>query len=458
MKVRVRLVVESDDGRVQSVDDVACVERTGLTPATLGLTLVEAKGFLERAQQHMVTHQVSEYLAAVRRCPECGRARSLNGHHRIVLRTVFGKLALSSERLKRCSCEQANQCSFSPLAALFPERTAPELLYLQTKWASLMSYGMTVELLSEVLPVASDISVSSVQRQLHRVAERMDAELGDEVDIGPPYHRDIARLPRPDAPLTVGIDGGYVHARDGENRKAGWFEVIAGKSVSDKRPSKCFAFVNRYDTKPRRRLTATLESQGLQPNQQVTFVSDGGDTVRALQYHISPHAEHLLDWFHVTMRITALRQMAKGLVADDIPDLAKQADEELERVKWYLWHGNVYKALVWTEVAMGSADSAADSVGREKLAKALSDFYNYILNNRETIPNYGDRYRNGERIASGFVESTVNQVVSKRFVKKQQMRWTERGAHLLLQTRTATLNDELRPTFDRWYPDMKQAA
>ncbi len=60
--------------------------------------------------------------------------------------------------------------------------------------------------------------------------------------------------------------------------------------------------------------------------------------------------------------------------------------------------------------------------------------------------------RNGERIATGFVESTVNQVVSKRMVKRQQMQWTERGAHLLLQTRTKVLNGELDETFRRWYP------
>jgi hypothetical protein len=53
------------------------------------------------------------------------------------------------------------------------------------------------------------------------------------------------------------------------------------------------------------------------------------------------------------------------------------------------------------------------------------------------------------------VESTVNQVVSKRMVKKQQMAWTERGAHLLLQTRTRVLNGELDETFRRWYPQFR---
>ena len=68
---------------------------------------------------------------------------------------------------------------------------------------------------------------------------------------------------------------------------------------------------------------------------------------------------------------------------------------------------------------------------------------------------HGERYRNGERIATGFVESTVNQVVSKRMVKKQQMAWTERGAHLLLQVRTRVLNRELDETFRRWYPKFR---
>jgi len=52
----------------------------------------------------------------------------------------------------------------------------------------------------------------------------------------------------------------------------------------------------------------------------------------------------------------------------------------------------------------------------------------------------------------------VNQVISKRMVKKQQMRWTKRGAHLLLQVRTRVLDEDLRVTFCNWYPGMAQAA
>jgi hypothetical protein len=42
-------------------------------------------------------------------------------------------------------------------------------------------------------------------------------------------------------------------------------------------------------------------------------------------------------------------------------------------------------------------------------------------------------------------------------VKKQQMRWTPRGARLLLQVRTRVLNDQLADDFRRWYPGLNQA-
>ena len=49
----------------------------------------------------------------------------------------------------------------------------------------------------------------------------------------------------------------------------------------------------------------------------------------------------------------------------------------------------------------------------------------------------------------------MNEVVTKRMVKKQQMQWSQEGAHYLLQTRTAALNNDLPDYFERWYSGLK---
>jgi hypothetical protein len=67
--------------------------------------------------------------------------------------------------------------------------------------------------------------------------------------------------------------------------------VIVGKSVTAESESKCFGLVNSYDAKPKRRVFEVLKSQEMQMNQQITFLSDGGDTVRELQLYLNPQKE-----------------------------------------------------------------------------------------------------------------------------------------------------------------------
>ena len=121
-----------------------------------------------------------------------------------------------------------------------------------------------------------------------------------------------------------------------------------------------------------------------------------------------------------------------------------------------LGHGNVCRALQGLEdLTMDLDDLEPVTEGLKKLRKAVHEFLGYITANKEFIPNYGDRYRHGETISTAFAESTVNQIISRRLAKQQQMRWTQRGAHLLLQVRTQALNGDLHATFGRWYPEMQ---
>jgi hypothetical protein len=423
MRVRIQVVVESGSNAVTVVHEVATLERGPLQPEHLGLTLAEAKDLLREVQETIVAAQVAVFEADQVCCPDCGQRRRRNGRHPIEYRTLFGKLQLDSPRFYACPCQgDLSRVSLSPLAERLSERTAPELAYLQSKFAALMSYGLTVELLAEVLPLGEELAQTSVRRQVQRVVERAEGELGDEQSSfieGCQYDWD--QLPRPEAPLTVGPDGGYVHACHPSPRTEGWFEVIVGKSQPDEGAAKCFAFVATYDAKPKRRLFETLKSQGLQMNQQVTFLTDGGDTVRELPLYLVPESEHWLDWLHVTMRLTVMSQMAKGLAAERDPP-SRPADEDeyrpapaalekqLEGLKWYLWHGSIYQALQALDDLECDLDSPVERSERAKrLLKAVGEFRHYIEVNGAFIPNYGDRYRHGEAITTSFAESTVNQ-------------------------------------------------
>src|SRR5713101_1325860 len=417
MQVKVQVVTLRDDGE-ESWHEVACVERDELTPASLGLSIADSKAILQGMQEVVVEWQMRAYLDSQRHCPQCGKLRHSKGVHHTVFRTVFGDLPVDSPRFTHCPCQAHETESFSPLAELLPERTTPELLYLETKWASLSSYGMSVKLLQDVLPFDEPLEPVTIRNHVFKLAERLEDELGDEqVSFIEGCPRDWGELPTPDGPLTVGIDGGYVKAQGVEQ---GWFEVIAGKSIlafrrAEEQPNpsiKCFAFVETYDEKPKRRLFELLQSQGLQMNQQIEFLSDGGDTVRDLQLYLSPEADHLLDWFHITMRLTTLTQTAKGLPATTSPEGRTLRDDvvrELERIKWFLWHGNVFQALQELRFVEGDLEAAtyeSDDAIAGKLCKAVQEFATYIERNGGFIPNYGERYRNGERISTNLAKTS----------------------------------------------------
>lgn len=169
MKIKVVVIIESEVNETSVTSEVACLTRDDLNAETLGLTLDEAKDLLTKVQSTMVEQQASEYLEQQRSCPNCGKSRANKGQHQITFRSLFGKLELTSPRLYTCGCEPQTTSSFSPLAEKLPERTAPELLYLQTKWASLMSYGLTVNLLEEVLPISTN--VATVYREMHKARD-----------------------------------------------------------------------------------------------------------------------------------------------------------------------------------------------------------------------------------------------------------------------------------------------
>ena len=463
MKFRVEVVCISDTG-LEHRGDALEMERRQLAMETLGLNLCESKAMLESVQDFVVAQQAAEDLEQRRCCPSCGDRYTAKGGGKIEVKTLFGVVKVANPRWNRCSCQQCGPRTFRPTAAWLRGTTSPELQYLETKWASLIPFAKVADLLREVLP--ADADDETIRRHVQATGPRMEQELGEErqLNLFDDEPSEQEEQNPPDGPITLGIDGGYVRAA----HKEGFFEVIAGRSVvafrrasEDEVPeSKCFGYVQTYDEKPRRRLWELMKSQGLQDNQQVVFMSDGGEDVRRVQTYLHPGSEHWIDWFHITLRITVLQQQTKSLHGEvNRAEEAVEWSKRIDSVKHLLWHGNVAEALDRMGDLLLDMDLIrAHSAAAEKLAAGMTEFETYIRNNREFIPNFGERYRQGERISTAFVESTINQVVSRRFVKKQQMQWSLKGAHLLLQTRTKVLNNELEDVFRRWYPQFRQQS
>ena len=384
------------------------------------------------------------------------------------MRGLYGTLRLGRPRFYRCSCQGSTALkackSFGPLAEALPERTLPERLYLESKWASLVSYGVTARLLEDVLPLDGEVNPNGIRRHTHRVGQRCEPDLLAELDTEPgaeewpvqQYSATETRDHRGTRRRLHSLPRRTESAR-GLVRGDRW-QVYGTRGPGH-------AALRSYTalTVMRGRVGAVLKSQGIVYHQPVTFVSDGGDAVRSWPSRLHPRAEHVIDWFHIAIRFTVLKQMVIDLhILDANPDdPADHPGRLLDGAKWLLWDGNVHHALqpIDTLIELIEHDERVpESPERRKLARTLRELYDYVDTNCDLIPDYGDRRRHGEVISSSIAESTINQVVSPRFVKKQQVRWEPQTAHLLPQVRTRTLNGTLRETFQRWWPAMAPDA
>jgi hypothetical protein len=96
--LRIQVIIESDNGTPELVQDVAHLEREELQPETLGLTLAEGKPLLEGVQRTLVTQQTAAYLAQQALYPQCQTPRHRKGTRPIAYRTLFGTLRLPNDR------------------------------------------------------------------------------------------------------------------------------------------------------------------------------------------------------------------------------------------------------------------------------------------------------------------------------------------------------------------------
>jgi len=85
----------------------------------------------------------------------------------------------------------------------------------------------------------------------------------------------------------------------------------------------------------------------------------------------------------------------------------------------------------------GEADARKSIAPSRKLGTALHALDGYLIGQSDWLVNYAERYRAGLRVGTAITEGTANFLVNCRMNKSQQMRWSRRGAALLLQVRCA---------------------
>jgi hypothetical protein len=423
----------------------------------LGLSLTEGKSLVYEAQRALVNAQAHGFVAASRHCLQCGAALSIKAKHTIRYRTVFGKMTIDSPQLRVCKCSQdTGSKSFSPLAAALTGRLSPELEYLQVKWAAHLPYAVATALLKETLPVDQAISISGLRNCVWAVGQELDnaTESAIRGERAYPPANSKAKI------VALAVDSAWLRHRPSrqeqdEAKLAQYFpskrlpptgrhvNIIAGRAVRDDGSCKVYGYVNREVTSAATRLDHFLSEQGAAQDQKIIIVSDGaGKFEKAVDGSQRP-LTRILDWFHIAMKFRAIEQSVQKF-----PDLAapngRSVQDEIASAKWLTWHGRGCEAVRTLKSIHDMIGLAPEDAAYRALWWNLRGTYWYLESNAQYLVNYGWRYRRGMPISSSIAESAVNEVVSLRCAKKRQMRWTNKGAHLLVQVRVTVLNGELK--------------
>jgi len=395
-----------------------------LSPACVGLTIAEGKALLASLQEQVVTAQVQQHVASMVSCPQCGNVFRTKGHYQSTLRSVYGNVGMRIRRLRACPCSGSRAHSFS---TLFTNKSpiTPELRYLTAKMAALMPFRKVADFLGEFLPLSAQATASTVRNRTMKVGRRLERSAEALA---------TAASNEPCKELVVGFDGGYVKNRHRWPERN--FEVVAGKALDRGGHATRFAFVRNGGSEAVSAVGLALRHCGVNEANSVTVPTDGDAGLRAIHQQVAPHADHILDWFHIAMRFTNLQQVAKGINAVVDGGTRSHVLAEIDRAEWRLWNGLTERGIVGlVHLGQWAQSPCFDHTpSLKKLAHTLLETIRYLELNADSMPDYGKRYRAGQRISTGFVESAVNEIVAKRMVKKQQMRWNRYTVQRFLGT------------------------
>jgi hypothetical protein len=122
----------------------------------------------------------------------------------------------------------------------------------------------------------------------------------------------------------------------------------------------------------------------------------------------------------------------------------------IERLRHLIWNGYHREARnelfgmrhLASEVAYMNGETFRRSIAR--LLWNCDDLRRYLANNSDSLIDYGERYRSKLPISTSRAEGCVDEIANARMAKKQRMRWSPQGAHLMSTVRAAVLDGRLK--------------
>ena len=152
------------------------------------------------------------------------------------------------------------------------------------------------------------------------------------------------------------------------------------------------------------------------------------------------------------MRLQHAKQVAEGLPTGDPRQQQAKAEivAEVERLRWQAWNGKARDARL-TLKRLRTLLPALERDPVRKLELALRVINQYLHSQSAWLVNYAERWRAGLRVGTSLTEGTANFLVDRHIAKSQQMRWSRRGADLLLQIRCAAHNGSFGSDFGRLF-------
>jgi hypothetical protein len=437
---RVLIELTGSDGSVQ-VDQVyagSCILAPD-TAATVGLTLAVGKQVLAGLQSHLVRAQTEEYCQRRRRCPWCCAQRPLKDRRPRRLRSLFGVVEVQAPRFEPCQCSETRREILSPVGEIMPDRCTLEYERIVAEMGALLPYRRARTLLEELFPLGEPPTVETIRQRTLQVGARLERQAA-----APPRSTPAAAKA-----ITLSIDSG--HVRSVRTYQVRSFELIVAQASNDNGKHVIFASVPAEAYHEAQQLRGVLHDLGETPETPVIILSDGADGPRSLGETASVgRTFHVLDWFHLAMRIQHVAQAIKGWpddTAENRQEGARLADVIDQHIRWRLWHGQVQRALdligeTATPLELTANDAASPvAASARKVAGLLRALETYVSGQSALIIDYATSRRQELPISTAPTESMVQWLLHRRMNASQQMRWSPRGAHLMIKVRTAVMNN-----------------